>query len=56
MWALGNIAGDYPKCRGHVLGHGAIMKPTCSTRLSMLNNATRTLFCGELAPPFEKVN
>lgn len=51
VWALGNIAGDSPKCRDFVLGAGA-MRPLIALlnenhRLSMLRNATWTLsnFC-----------
>ena len=62
VWALGNVAGDSPKCRDLVLGYGALM-PLLSqfsdqSKLSMLRNATWTLsnFCrGKPQPPFEQV-
>jgi importin subunit alpha-1 len=51
VWALGNIAGDSPKCRDYVLQQGAL-KPLLSLlnephKMSMLRNATWTLsnFC-----------
>jgi HEAT repeat protein len=47
VWALGNIAGDSPRCRDQVLHHG-VMEPLLlnlieSSKLSMLRNATWTL-------------
>lgn len=51
VWALGNIAGDSPKCRDQVLQAGAL-RPLLNLlsenpKLSMLRNATWTLsnFC-----------
>ena len=51
VWALGNIAGDSPKCRDHVLASGALQPLLVLLsehhKLSMLRNATWTLsnFC-----------
>ena len=51
VWALGNVAGDSPKCRDHVLAQGALqpllMLLSENHKLSMLRNATWTLsnFC-----------
>lgn len=51
VWALGNIAGDSPKCRDYVLQEGAL-RPLLGLlnenhKLSMIRNATWTLsnFC-----------
>jgi hypothetical protein len=51
VWALGNIAGDSPKCRDFVLKAGALQPLLAllneNHKLSMLRNATWTLsnFC-----------
>lgn len=60
VWALGNIAGDSPRCRDHVLSDGALMPLLAQlnehSKLSMLRNAVWTLsnfFRGKPPPPFE---
>ncbi|KAL8155441.1 hypothetical protein AgCh_000726 [Apium graveolens] len=60
VWALGNIAGDSPRCRDHVLSDGALMPLLAQlnehSKLPMLRNDVWTLsnFCrGKPQPPSE---
>ncbi|XP_045790638.1 importin subunit alpha-1-like isoform X1 [Trifolium pratense] len=62
VWALGNVAGDSPRCRDLVLSHGALI-PLLSqlneqAKLSMLRDAMWTLLnflSGKPQPQFEEV-
>ncbi|KAL9235723.1 hypothetical protein vseg_010462 [Gypsophila vaccaria] len=63
IWALGNIAGDSPKCRDFVLSEGAMMPLLAQfnrkAESTMMRNATWTLsnFCrGKPQPSFEQTS
>ena len=62
VWALGNIAGDSPRCRDLVIQHQALVPLLAQlqegSKMSMMRNATWTLsnFCrGKPQPRFEDV-
>ncbi|KAK9215265.1 hypothetical protein WN944_007269 [Citrus x changshan-huyou] len=62
VWALGNVAGDSPRCRDLVLSQGALIPLLAElnehAKLSMLRTATWTLsnFCrGKPQPPFNQI-
>jgi importin subunit alpha-1 len=62
VWALGNIAGDSPRCRDLVIQHNALdpllAQLNAGSKMSMMRNATWTLsnFCrGKPQPRFEEV-
>ncbi|KAH8410714.1 hypothetical protein KR222_000238 [Zaprionus bogoriensis] len=63
VWALGNIAGDSPTCRDHLLSSGILMPLlqvlTTSDRITMIRNAVWTLsnLCRGKNPPadFSKI-
>ncbi|KAF8039311.1 hypothetical protein BT93_B1753 [Corymbia citriodora subsp. variegata] len=62
VWALGNVAGDSPNCRDHVLSGGALVPLLAQLdghpKLTLIRSTTWTLSnlcCGKPPPSFEQV-